>query len=317
MQKLKGELMLFIAAVIWGISFLFQKVGMDYIGPLTFTMFRFGIGSLAILPVVWFNSRRHRSAGSAAVCIESEDHINEQINGNTPFTDRRLITGGIFIGAANFAGSVLQQIVIAYTTVGKAGFLTAMDLVFVPFILVIIHQKVHPLTWTGVVVACIGMYCLSITGGFHMSAGDLLCLGGAFGFAVQIVLINYYTEHVDCIKLAFYEFAVTFILSAIFTPVFEHVDMCMVIKCAGPLLFTGVMEVCVAFTLEIVALKYAPPAIGTIIMSMESVFAALAGFLFLKELMTKRQTAGCVIMLIAFIIAQIPEMKDDADARKE
>ena len=146
-----------------------------------------------------------------------------------------------------------------------------------------------------------------------MAFGDLLCLGGAFGFAVQIVLIDHYADHVDCIKLAFFEFVVTAILSLIFTLIFEGIDMALVLQCAGPLLYTGILEVCVAFTLQIVALKYAPPAIGTIIMSMESVFAAIAGFLFLSEIMSKRQIVGCVIMFVAFIVAQIPEMRDDSE----
>lgn len=295
MNKLKGEAMLLIAAVIWGSAFIFQKMGMDYIGPFTFTFFRFGVGAAAMIPVLCISDRY-------------KVHKKEEI---VPLTGKPLITAGILVGLANFVASALQQTGIMYTTAGKAGFITAMDLVIVPFILIILRKKVPLLTWTGVAIAVTGMYLLCMKEGFSMDTGDILCLGGAAGFAVQIVLIDKYVDSVDPLKLAFWEFAVTAACSLVFALIFEEIDMSQVIQCAGPLLYTAILEVCIAFSLQMVGQKYAPPAIATIIMSFESVFAALSGMLFLEEVMTGREILGCTLMFIAFIVAQIPEMKGE------
>ncbi|MDO4175939.1 MAG: DMT family transporter [Bacillota bacterium] len=292
--KLKGEVMLAMAAIIWGTAFIFQKMGMDHIGPMTFTLFRFGMGALAMIPVMMISDKARTRKDETIM----------------PCSNRTLILGGVLVGAANFAASALQQIGIVYTTAGKAGFLTAMDMVMVPFLLVLLRRKVHGLTWLGVAIAAIGMYLLTMNGGFSMAVGDLFCLGGALGFAIQILIIDYFVEKVDPIKMAFYEFAVTAILSLIFTLIFEDVVMADVLACAGPLLYTAILEVCIAFSLQMVGQQYAPPAIATIIMSFESVFAALSGALFLHEVMTGRELTGCIIMFAAFMIAQIPEMRE-------
>ena len=284
--------MLALAAIIWGTAFIFQKMGMDHIGPMTFTLFRFGMGALAMIPVVMFYDSLKKKNNTPIM----------------PYSNRTLLLGGVLVGAANFGASALQQIGIVYTTAGKAGFLTAMDLVMVPFLMVILRRKVHGLTWLGVVIAAIGMYLLCMKGGFSIAIGDMYCLGGAFGFAVQILLIDYFVEKVDPIKLAFYEFAVTAILSLFFSLGFEDIIMSDVIACAGPLLYTAILEVCIAFSLQMIGQQYAPPAIATILMSFESVFAALSGALFLHEVMSGREITGCIIMFCAFMIAQIPEM---------
>lgn len=295
-EKLKGEALLCLAAVIWGTAFIFQKMGMDHIGPFTFTLFRFGIGTLAMIPVVLISDGIKKSRREAI----------------TPKADRMLLLGALCCGGTNFLASILQQVGIMYTTAGKAGFLTAMDMIMIPFLLLILRRKVHGLTWLGVGVGLVGMYLLCMNEGFSVSAGDAFCLGGAFGFALQILFIDYFVDRVDPIKLALYEFAVTTVLSLISTPFFETIVMGDVVDCAVPLLYTAILEVCVAFTLEMVGLQYSPPAIGTIIMSFESVFAAIAGALFLHEVMSGRETAGCIIMFCAFIIAQIPEMKTES-----
>ncbi|MCQ2546756.1 MAG: DMT family transporter [Clostridia bacterium] len=293
--KLKGEAMLCLAAIIWGTAFIFQKMGMEHIGPFTFTLFRFGIGALAMIPVMFFSDRVKRGKSEPIMSC----------------SNRTLLLGGFLVGLANFGASALQQIGIVYTTAGKAGFLTAMEMVMIPFFLVFLHRKVHGLTWLGVVVATIGMYLLCMRGGFSMAIGDLLCLGGALGFAIQILIIDCFVERVDPIKLAFFEFAVTAGCSLIFTLILEDIVMADIIACTVPLLYTAILEVCVAFSLQMIGQQYAPPAIATIIMSFESVFAALSGVLFLHEVMTGRGVAGCIIMFVAFMIAQIPEMRED------
>lgn len=303
MQKIKGEAMLFLAALIWGTAFIFQKMGMDYIGPFTFGVFRFGIGAFALYLLVLFidgNKKRRgrRLTGSGDNAI-------------MPWTDRTLLKGGLAVGAANFVAGSLQQIGIVYTTAGKAGFITAMDIVVVPFFLVLLRRKVHGLTWLGVAVSAVGLYLLCIKEGFHIELGDGLVMGCAVGYSIQILCIDYYADRVDPYKLSFYEFAVSAVLSLAGALIFETIDMSAVMDCATPILYTGILEVAVAFTLQIVGQKYAPAAIATIIMAMESVFAALSGALILGEVMTHRELLGCVIMFAAFIIAQIPEMRSE------
>ena len=228
-----------------------------------------------------------------------------------PFSNKTLIVGGILVGVSNYIAAGLQQFGIVYTTAGKAGFITAMDMVMVPFIMVLLRRKVHRLTWFGVAIAIFGLYLLCMQGGFYMELGDLICLGGALGYAIQILLIDYFVEKVDPLKLAFYEFAVTTVLSLVTAVIIEDIDLAPVIDCAVPILYTAVLEVCVAFSLQMLGQRYAPPALATITMSMESVFAAVSGVLFLGEIMSGREVWGCVIMFCAFIIAQLPEIQGE------
>ncbi len=306
----KGEAMLLIASVIWGSAFIFQKMGMDHIGPMTFTFFRFGIGALCMIPVIAFADRMKRRrigrmTGNDAACRA------EQPSGVMSFSNKTLVVGGLLVGASNYVAAGLQQFGLVYTTAGKAGFITSMEMVMVPFILVLLRKKVHWLTWIGVVIATVGLYLLCMQGGFYMEPGDLMCLGGALGYAVQILLIDHFVEKVDPLKLAFYEFAVTTVLCFVTAVIIEDIDLAPVIDCAVPILYTAVLEVCVAFSLQMLGQRYAPPALATITMSLESVFAAISGVLFLGEIMSGREVWGCVIMFCAFIIAQLPEMRGE------
>ena len=296
MNKLKGELLLLIAAVIWGSSFIFQKMGMDYIGPLTFTFFRFGIGAVAMIPVMKVSDGIKKRRDECNIIS---------------LRNRLLVTGGILVGVSNFAAATLQQGGLVFTTAGKAGFITTMDMAIVPFILILLKRQVPALTWTGVAIAMVGMYLLCMKEGFSVNKGDLLCFAGAAGYAVQIILIDAYVDKVDPIKLAFFEFAVTAAIALPFAIIFEGINLTLVAQCAIPLLYTAILEVCVAFSLQMIGQKYAPPAIATIIMSLESVFAVICGALFLGEVMAGREITGCVIMFAALIIAQIPEMRND------
>ena len=295
-KKLKGEFFIFLAALIWGSAFVVQKVGMDYIGPLTFTAFRYAIGTLAMFPILWIARRRKPGRRTWA---SGEQRLS-----------RPLIIGGIWVGVANFVGSIFQQTGLIYTTAGKAGFLTAMYLVIVPIILLILGRKVHPLTWIGIVTATFGMYLLTMSGGWGFQIGDLICFLGAVGFAFQIVLVDHYVQFWDPLELATFEFGVTAVISIIGAVLLETVTLTALLDCAWPILYTAILEVCAAFSLQILGQKYAPPAIATIIMSMESVFAALSGLVFLGEVMSGRETLGCCIMFFAFLVAQIPEMRE-------
>ena len=295
MRKFKGELYLLLAAIIWGSAFIFQKMGMDYIGPFTFGIFRFTLGALALLPVIWVHSALNKRKSEKKAI--------------TPFNDKQLIIGSLLCGLANFVAGSLQQVGLVYTTAGKAGFITSMDIVIVPLILLFLKKKVPFLTWVGIAIAAFGLYLLCITDGFTIQLGDGLVMACAVAYSFQILLIDYYSERVDVLKLSFLQFLLAGILSAAVAAFAETIDWNAIIDCAVPILYTAILEVSVAFTLQIAGQKSTPPAVAAIIMSLESLFSAICGALFLGEVMSGREITGCVLMLIAFIVAQIPEAR--------
>ena len=295
MNKFKGELCLFLAALIWGSAFIFQKMGMDHIGPFTFGIFRFGIGALALLPVIWIYDSVNKKRGRSQVI--------------TPINDRQLVLGGLWCGIASFVAGSLQQMGLVYTTAGKAGFITAMNIVIVPILLLFLKRRVSKATWIGIALAAIGLYLLCITDGFTLQLGDSFVMLCAVAYAFQILLIDHYAEKVDPIKLSCLQFIAASLLSIPAAIILETIELGAILDCAIPILYVAVLEVSVAFTLQIVGQRYTPPAIAAIIMSLESVFAALCGALLLGETMTMREITGCILMFIAFIISQLPDKK--------
>ena len=296
MSKFKGQLALMLAAIIWGSAFIFQKMGMDHIGPFTFSMFRFTLGSLPLLLVIYIAGK---------INDRKPPEAQKEI---TPWTDKTLLMGGLLCGIGSFAGASLQQIGLVYTTAGKAGFLTSLDIIIVPFFMLFLRQKVSRITWLGVAVALLGAWMLSVTEGFTIEIGDAFVMGCAVAYSFQIMFIDHYADKVDVLKLSFLQFFLTGLLSIPFALIFETIELQSIIDCAGPIAYVAFMEVTLAFTLQVVGQKYTPPASAAIIMSLESVFAVICGAAFLGEVMTGRELAGCVIMFAAFIITQIPDM---------
>jgi drug/metabolite transporter (DMT)-like permease len=296
MSKYKGQIALILAAVIWGSAFIFQKMGMDHIGPFTFGAFRFILGSLPLLIVIYVSGKTNDRKP-----LEERREI-------TPWKDRTLLMGGLLCGIGSFAGASLQQIGLVYTTAGKAGFLTSLDIIIVPFFMLFLRQKVSKITWLGVAIALFGAWMLSVTEGFTIEIGDAFVMGCALAYSFQIMFIDHYAERVDVLKLSFLQFMLTGVLSLIFALFFETIDFQSIIACAGPILYVAFMEVTLAFTLQVVGQKYTSAASAAIIMSLESPFAVLCGAMFLGEIMSGRELTGCVIMFAAFIITQIPDM---------
>lgn len=284
-----------LAALIWGSAFIFQKMGMDYIGPFLFGFFRFTLGALALLPVIWISGK-----------VNDRKQKKEE---TTSFRDKTLLAGALLCGLANFIAGSLQQVGIVYTTAGKAGFITSMDIVIVPILLIFLKKKVAPATWLGVAIACFGLYLLCITEGFTIQLGDGLVMGCAVAYSFQILLIDHYSERVDPVKLSCLQFLWAGILSGAVALFAETIDPQAIIDCAVPIIYVAILEVSVAFTLQVVGQKYTPPAIAAIIMSLEALFSAVCGALFLGETLSTKETLGCGLMLLAFIVAQIPEMK--------
>ena len=294
-EQLKGESLLFLAALIWVVSFVFQKTGMDYVGPMTFGLMRFGIGSLATLPFIFIYDHYCKSKGLDVM----------------RFSDKTMLKAGLLTGLANFGLSSLQQIGLVYTTAGKAGFISAMYVAVVPILMLFLRRKIRRFTWFCIAVALVGLYLLCMTGSagefLHLQLGDGLVLGSSVFSAAEIILIDHYADKVNPMKLSFMQFVIAAILSGVCAFAFETVEVSAIIDCRIPILYTGLLEIGAAYTLQIFGQKTAPPVISTIIMSLESVFAVLSGAIFLHEVMSGREITGCVIMFIALLMIQITD----------
>lgn len=293
MKNIKGSLFLLITAIIWGTSFVSQKLGMNYIEPFTFGASRFLLGALTLIPVILIFDK-----------INGKKKDNQE-SSNLSFNNRDLIVGGVLCGCALFLGASLQQTGIIYTTVGKAGFITALYMVLVPILGMFMGKKTELYTWVGVVVAVIGLYLLSIKEGFSMGKGDAIVLMGTIFWALHIITVDRFVDKVDGVKLSFVQFVTAGTLSLIAALIFEEPKTSEIIASAGPILYAAIMAVGVAYTLQIIGQKYTEPTLASILMSLESVFSVISGAIFLNESMSPRELFGCVLVFIAVIISQI------------
>lgn len=295
MKKMRGKLVLFIASLLWGTCFVFQKMGMDYIGAYTLGVFRFLLGAFTLIPLIVFLDK-----------MEHKKHPKKSgVDGS--FLDKNLYLGGGVCGTTLFAAASLQQIGLKYTTAGKAGFLTSLEIVLVAVIMICITRKVQVNTLIGVLLAVIGMYLLCMVEGFYMEKGDAYELAGVIFWAMQILAIDKYSKMVDVIKLSFVQFVTTGILSFVFMVVFEKPQWNDIRNGVIPILYTAIIEVAVAYTLQIIGQRDTPPAIAAIILSLEAVFSVISGAVILGETMSLREIIGCLCMLAAVIISQLSD----------
>ncbi len=288
----KADLLLLLTALIWGVAFVAQRVGMDHMGPFIYNAVRFGLGTLTLVPVIWY---RHKKG--------LVDHAFQ--NNESGY----LLKAGFISGLLLFAGSSLQQVGIVYTTAGKAGFITGLYVVIVPVLGLIWRQRPGSGVWAGAVLAVTGLYFLTISDGLRIELGDFLVLLCAVAFALHVLAIGWLVTRVDCVKLAAAQFVVTSFLSFIAAVLFEDIVLKTLFDGIIPLLYGGVMSAGVAFTLQIVAQRQAPPAHAAIILSLESVFAVLAGWIIINEVMAGREIAGCLLMFSGILAAQVYSMK--------
>ena len=289
---LKNSLLLLLTATIWGVAFVAQSVGMDYVGGFTFNMARSLIGSAVLLPVIWFMGRN----GSKKV---------EEAQGSGSGKD--LLWGGLACGILMCLASNFQQFGIKYTTVGKAGFITACYIVLVPILGLFLKKKCSPFIWLAVAMAVAGLYLLCIKDGFSIGKGDILVLICAVLFSFHILVIDYYSPKVDGVKLSCIQFLVCGILSGIPALIFEKPEMSAVLTAWQPILYAGVMSCGVAYTLQIIGQKNMNPTVASLILSLESCISVLAGWVILGQQLSAREFAGCVIMFAAIILAQLPQ----------
>lgn len=303
MQKqqipLKNSLLLLLAAVIWGIAFVAQSVGMDYVGGFTFNAVRSLIGSAVLVPLILIpgqnnsdNSETSEAAASTTSGIQKR---------------KDLIIGGISCGICLCLASNFQQFGIKYTTVGKAGFITACYIVIVPIIGLFLGKKCSKFIWAAVAMALIGLYLLCITDGFSIGKGDLLVLVCAFLFSIHILVIDHFSPKADGAKLSCIQFLTCGILSAIPALILEHPQIPSILAAWQPILYAGVMSCGVAYTLQIIGQKNMNPTVASLILSMESCISVLAGWIILGQKLSAKEILGCVIMFAAIILAQLPQ----------
>ena len=292
-KKIRGSISILTATVIWGFAFIAQSVGMELIGPFTFQMSRCILAVLFLIPCSYV-----LDLGKCSFRESSEK-----------WADPRLWKVGLICGCALFVAASLQQVGLQYTDAGKAGFITAMYIVLVPILGLFLKQKPPKAAFFSVVLAVIGLYLLSCVGVTEINKGDLLVLGCAMAFAVQITIVDRMAGDVDGFRLNCVQSLVVACLSAPLVFFTETVDIGNILNCAGPLLFAGVLSMGLAYSLQIVGQKDLEPTTASLIMSLESVFAVLGGWWLLGERMTPWETTGCVLVFAAVVISQLPERR--------
>jgi drug/metabolite transporter (DMT)-like permease len=284
----RSDVLLLVAAAIWGFTFVAQRVGMEYVGPFTFNGVRFLLGALSLLPVLYY----FENLSGRRLSAPSHDF-------------GFLLRWGLAAGVLLFCGSSLQQIGLVYTTAGKAGFITGLYIIIVPMLGLIWRQQTRISTWIGAVVAVIGLYFLSITENFGLAYGDFLELIGAFFWAGHVLLIGWLSPKVHALRLSVLQFTCCALLSLIAALMFEEIDPAAVQAAAVPIFYAGILSVGIAYTLQVVAQRNAPAAHAAIILSLEAVFAVLGGWLLLQETLSSRGLLGCGLMLAGMLISQL------------
>ena len=292
-RRLYGSILLLIGTFIWGTAFVAQSVGMDYIEPFTFQAVRSAIGVTVLFPVIFLMDKK-RDGGK---------------NFKTKWLDKHLWKTGFWCGVALFVACGLQQVGLVYTDAGKAGFITAMYIVLVPVLGLLFRQKVTPLVWFSVGLAVVGLYLLSAAGVSAVNIGDLLMIGCAAAFAVQITLVDRMAQDLDGLRLNFVQFLINALFSFLAMLLLESPKLDLILACAVPLLYTGAMSSAIAYSLQIIGQQHLEPAPASLIMSLESVIAALSGWLLLGERMTGTELLGCCLVFTAVILSQLPSKK--------
>lgn len=300
---LKNSLILLLTATIWGIAFVAQSEGGDAVGAFTFNSTRSLIGSLVLIPVIFLLNKITPKDNKDESGVSSDNSSS----GNIFSRNRTLILGGISCGICFFLASNFQQLGIQYTSVGKAGFITACYIVIVPILGLFIKKKCSPFIWAAVAMALVGLYLLCITDGFSIGKGDILVLICAVLFSLHILIIDYFSPKVDGVKMSCIQFFICGVLSAIPALIFEHPQLSAFQGAWGAILYAGVMSCGVAYTLQIVGQKNMDPTVASLILSLESCISVLAGWIILGQKLSMREIIGCVVMFTAIVLAQLPQ----------
>lgn len=282
-----------ITAFIWGSAFVAQRVGMDFVEPYTFNAVRMLLGGICLLPLI--------------IIFKIKKGPNRAMN---KWEERRhLFIAGFITGFVLFLASGVQQIGMVYTTAGKAGFISALYIVIVPLLSLFLHKKVPVYIWIGVVFGLSGLYLLCMKDSATVSLGDILIMASAFLYAVHILVIDYFAPRVDCVKLSCTQFFVAGFISLIPMFILEKPHFESIVECRWALLYAGVLSTGVAYTLQVIGQKNTNPAVASLILSLESVFAVITGTIILHEVLSPREITGCALMFFAIIIAQFKKKR--------
>jgi len=305
-QQLRNSLLLLLTAIIWGVAFVAQSVGMEYVGPFTFNGVRSLIGGIVLIPcILLLNKWNGKSPDESRVVSETEKkHARKE-----------LLVGGVCCGIALCFASCFQQFGIQYTSVGKAGFITAFYIIIVPILGLFVKKKCGLTVWIGVFLAVFGLYFLCINESLHIEVGDLLVFICAILFSVHIMIIDHFAQRVDGVKMSCIQFFVCGFLCLIAMFLFEEPDFKLILAAWKPILYAGVLSCGVAYTLQIIGQKGMNPTVASLILSLESVVSVLAGMLLLNQHLSVRETIGCVLMFAAIIFAQLPQKTAEASVK--
>ena len=301
-MKYTAPLLMFLAACIWGAAFVAQSEATQYIGPFTFNSARFLLGSLVLLPLIWIGGRSKKkdtdTEGIQTGIDQKKDKKNNWI-------------AGVICGVVLTFASFFQQYGIGFTTVGKAGFITALYIIIVPFLGLLFGRRISKVLMLSLLVALTGLYllCMKTSDLEMINYGDLMLMICAVLFSAHILVIGHFAPGTDGVKVSCIQFFTGFLLSGIGAILFETIQMEAILQAYAPILYAGIFSCGVAYTLQIMAQKKIDPSLASLIGSLESVTAAVAGWLILGQTMTLRESVGSLLVFLAIIMAQLPERK--------
>lgn len=290
MNKTKANLLLLTAAFIWGSTFIAQSSANNYLGPYTFVALRFVIAAITILPVALYSCKKNK---------------NNKTNSEYKTYLSRSIIGGLLGGIALGAATIFQQVGIVYTNPDKAGFLTSLYIVMVPLIGVLFKQKFSKNVWIAVVIATIGFYFLSVKDNFVIENGDIFLILCALVFAIQIIVVSKFSDNTNSFLLTNMQFVSSAIISIVMMLINENCTFNDVLKCIFPLLYSAILASAVADCLQVVAQKYCDTSTASLLMSLESVFAALCSGIILNTKLSQKELIGCLLIFIAVVLSQV------------
>ncbi|MWK55862.1 EamA family transporter [Pseudomonas otitidis] len=289
-QALRADILMLITAAIWGAAFVAQRLGMDVIGPFLYTGLRFALGALVLLPLLYLLPR-------------GEHH--EPMN-------RGLLLGGVLMGLALSLGINLQQVGLLFTSVTNSGFITGLYVIIVPLLGLLLGHRTGMGTWIGALLAVGGMFLLSVGDNFQVARGDWLQLAGAVVWGVHVLLVGFFASRHDPVRLAILQFITCAVISLALALVLEDIRLDAIVSAGPAILYGGVIAVAIGYTLQVVAQKHAIASHAAIILSLEAVFAAIAGALMLSESLHARGYLGCALMFVGMLVAQLWPQRHEA-----
>ncbi len=302
------KILLLLAALIWGVAFVAQSVGMDYMGPFTFNGARFLMGSAVLVPVIVFRRKKADPAGGGQARTDR--------SGAKENAGKAALMGGVCCGLALCPAALFQQFGILYTTVGKAGFITTLYIILVPLAGIFMKKTPSSRIWTGAALAAFGFYLLCIKEGFSLSRGDALVFIGSVLFTVHILVIDHFSPKADGVELSCIQFLTAGVISSVLAFVFEKPELSALAEGIIPLAYAGILSSGVAYTLQVIGQRDTDPAVASLLLSMESVFSVLAGWMLLGQALSARELMGCALVFGAVILVQLPTGKRRPDKKR-